>query len=113
MSMGTPRTTKRSGGISSIGQMEPGTISIRSIGRFRTSLNPEEIAYIQMSCGRYMKRYGYGSESTGLSSRERPTFLVKDTPLTFIRVAGWITVDRVRELRGRTVPDRRLANASP
>jgi hypothetical protein len=113
LSMGDAPDHGAIGGNSSFGQMEPGTISTRSIGRFRTVLSPEEIAYIQMSCGRYMKEYGYGSESTGLSSRERLAFLVKDAPLTSMRVAGWITVDKVRELRGRTVPDRRLANASP
>jgi hypothetical protein len=44
--------------------------------------------------------------------RERLAFVVKDAPLNPIRVARWVTHDRVRELRGRTVPDRRLADAS-
>jgi hypothetical protein len=100
------------GGNSSFGRIEPDTISTRSIGRFRTVLGPEEIAYIQMSCGRYMKEHDYLTDPTGLSNRERLAFMVKDVPLTSIRVAGWIALDKVNEHRGRTVPDRRLTNVN-
>lgn len=100
------------GGNSSFGRIEPDTISTSSIGRFRTVLRPEEIAYLQLSCGRYMKEHGYLPGPIGLSSRERSVFMVRDVPLNSLRVAGWVALDWVKERRGRTVPDRRLTDVN-
>jgi len=112
LSMGGAPDHGAIGGNSSFGRIDPGTISTRSIGRFRVVLEPEEIASIQMSCGRYLKKYGYSAGATGLSRRKRSAFMVKDVPLTSIRIAGWITVDKMNELRGRTVPERRLTDVN-
>jgi len=113
LSMGGAPDHGAIGGNSSFGRIDPGTISTRSIGRYRAVLKPEEIASIQMSCGRYLNSYGYSTDPTGMSRRERAKFVVKDVPLTSIRIAGWITVDGINERRGRTVPERRLMEVNP
>jgi hypothetical protein len=112
LSMGGAPDHGAIGGNSSFGRIDPGTISTRSIGRYRAVLEPEAIASIQMSCGRNMKDYGYFAGPTGMSRRERAAFMIKDFPLTSIRIAGWITIDRINERRGRTVPERRLADVN-
>ena len=57
------------GGNSSFENFEPGTISTRSIGRFRKVLDPKDIAFIQTATGRDMVQFGYPLEPVQLSCR--------------------------------------------
>ncbi len=103
-----------SGGNSSFGDIQPGTISTRAIGRFRSVLPPRDIAFIQASAGRLMSAAGYEKEPVHLSPGERAAFLAVDLPVRSARLAGWLTMQRLQEHRGRTAPPQRLsAGVSP
>ena len=89
-----------SGGNSSFGDIQPGTISTRAIGRFRSVLPPRDIAFIQTSAGRLMTAAGYDIEPVDLSPGERAAFLALDLPVRSARLAGWLTMQRLQEHRG-------------
>lgn len=99
---------REQGGNSSFAPFEPGVISTRSIGRFRTVLSPEEIAYIQLFAGRDMRRFDYSLITTRLSPRERLKYLTYDLPANLGRMAGWLTTTIVAIRRGISVPPSKL-----
>ena len=101
-----------SGGNSSFTDMQPGTISARAIGRFRTVLTPSDIAFMQLMAGRGMDAMGYERERTVLSPTATARFLLRDLPLNCARMAGWMTRAHVRERRGIRVPRSRLERSS-
>jgi hypothetical protein len=105
---GAPEETD-SGGNSSFGDIQPGTISTRAIGRFRSVLPPRDIAFIQASAGRLMTAAGYEMEPVRLSPGERTAFLALDLPIRSARLAGWLTMQRFQEQRGRAAPPQRLS----
>lgn len=96
------------GGNSSFDQFEPGTISTRSIGRFRKVLSKRQITFIQTCAGRDMVTFDYQLEHVQLTMNERLLFNVVDFPVNLARLVGWITIDRISEMRGKTVPTHRL-----
>lgn len=96
------------GGNSSFGRIEPGIISTRPIGRYRTVLSSFEIAFIQIFSGRYMEAMGYQLEPFQLSSNERVLFYTQVLPINVVRMAGWITLNAIDIKRGVRVPEFRL-----
>ena len=98
-----------SGGNSSFGDIQPGTISTRAIGRFRSALSPRDIAFIQASAGRLMSAAGYEKEPVHLSPGERAAFLALDLPVRYARLGGWLTMQRLQDQRGLTAPPQRLS----
>ena len=97
-----------SGGNSSFTDMQPGTISARAIGRFRTVLTPSDVAFMQLMAGRGMDAMGYDRERTALPPTATARFVLRDLPLNCARMAGWMTVAHLRERRGVRVPRFRL-----
>ena len=98
------------GGNSSFENFEPGTISTKSIGRFRTVLDPQHIAFIQTATGRDMVSFDYPLEPVQLSSGDRAKYYLVDLPKNYIRMAGWIAVNNLANKRGRGVPKHRQRN---
>jgi sulfotransferase family protein len=92
------------GGNSSFRDMEPGTISTRAVGRFRTVLSAPELAFIQLVAGRELVACGYERVSVELTGRDRPRFWAVDLPIHLARMAGWIALERLRRWRGVRVP---------
>lgn len=99
---------KKQGGNSSFGQLKPGTISTKPIGRFRTVLDASEIAFIQQVAAREMNVLGYPLEPVKFSVSERFTYLVKEFLVSYFRMIGWLALSRMRLLRGIRVPSSRL-----
>jgi hypothetical protein len=96
-----------SGGNSSFGQLEPGAISTKPIGRFREVLSAADIAYIQMFAGTVMESYGYPRESVKMSLKEWARFFALIVPVHLVRMYGWLLVNAIQMRRTR-VPQRRL-----
>jgi hypothetical protein len=93
-------------GNSSFERIAPGTISTRPIGRFRTVLEPDDIAAIQALAGRAMRRHGYDPEPIPMDGRHRVAFagaLLGDT----VQLGAALARSKV-EHRTATVPAQRL-----
>lgn len=99
---------KQQGGNSSFGQLTPGVISTKPIGRFRTVLAKEEIAFIQLVAAREMAALGYQSEPVQLTARECLPAYAWDLPYSLSRMLGWITIFKFQVSRGIRVPPSRL-----
>lgn len=104
---GAPEHRKQ-GGNSSFGQLTPGVISTKPIGRFRTVLDGQEIGFIQKVAAREMADFGYQPEPVQLSGREWLHFYLRDFPISFVRKIGWSTLFKIRLRRGINVPSSRL-----
>jgi hypothetical protein len=101
------------GGNSSFVRFAPGEISTRSIGRYRSMLSKYEIAFIQGVAKREMEMYDYPLETVEFSPGERLSYGLTHAPANLGRLAGWFVVNKVDELRGRSIPASRLAEAAP
>jgi hypothetical protein len=108
LSMGGVPDHRDTGGNSSFGDVEPGRISTRAIGRYREVLSPSEIAFIEARAGRAMKLLDYESSKPHLGRVERLRFAVWDLPVNLVRMLGWTFVTRRELRRGEPIPAFRL-----
>lgn len=104
---GAPKL-REMGGNSSFDRFEPGEISTKSVGRFRSALTPFEIMYIQRYSSRLMRVYGYTKEDTELSFRERVRFELIDHPINLLKMVIWLIREYFRDRIGRELPERRV-----
>jgi hypothetical protein len=95
-------------GNSSFGTLQPGTISTRPIGRYRSVLSPRQIAFVQACAGRQMRAQGYTLDRVRLPGRDRLAFVGADLPVGVARLAGWMVTRRVNDRRNDGVPVHRL-----
>lgn len=100
------------GGNSSFENFQPGTISTRSIGRFRKVLDQRDIAFIQTCVKQDMIEFDYAMEPIQFSPGDRSMFYLRDLPLNLMRLGGWLTLTKVGDKKGRGVPEHRLKNGS-
>jgi hypothetical protein len=98
----------KTGGNSSFTKFKPGTISTRSIGRFRQVVAKHDVAFIQVCAGREMIAFDYPLEQIQMSPRDCASFYLHDLPVNLVRVAGWLTLKAIADRRGQTVPVRHL-----
>lgn len=108
LNMGGAPEHAASGGNSSFTRFEPGTISTRSIGRYRKVLEAEDIAFIQICARREMDVFRYAKDATLLSRPEQLRFYGRDLPLTYARLAGWLALERFNSAKGTPAPESRL-----
>ncbi|HUP76702.1 MAG TPA: sulfotransferase [Acidimicrobiales bacterium] len=95
------------GGNSSFGQFEPGAISTRSIGRYRSVVSPADVAFIQRSAGRFMDAQGYAKDDIEMTAKQTLRFCA-DMPINTARLSGWLASDAWQRRRGATVPASRM-----
>jgi hypothetical protein len=100
-------------GNSSFGNLEPGVISTRPIGRYRSTLTPRQVAFIQTCANRTMRTHGYEPDPVQLSVAQRVTFYATDLPLGSVRLAGWLAGRRISQWRGGRAPEARLRSPAP
>lgn len=112
LSLEGARTYRDVGGNSSFGQIEPGVISTRSIGRFRKVLSGPELAFIQLLSGREMETWGYPLEAVRLTPAERLSFYTWHLPIQLVRMNGWLALNAMRMKRGARIPAFRLTGAA-
>ena len=108
LSMRGAEAFRDDGGNSSFEQHEPGSISTRSVGRYRKYLTPRWIAFIQAAAGREMKSLDYALDDLQLSARERLLFSAIDLPLNAARLTAWRWREAYLDRAGRPIPESRL-----
>lgn len=106
MDMGAVPELRDSGGNSSFGDGAPGGISRKPVGRYRSVLDPGDVAFIEHVAGREMERHGYARD--GFDDLRAVRYVTRTLPTHLLRMAGWILQLRVNIRRGIRVPDRRL-----
>jgi hypothetical protein len=99
-------------GNSSFEEIEPRTISTRSIGRYRSVLSAREVAFIQIVARRLMVEFQYRLDDPRMAVGDRAAFYSIDLPTNAVRLAGWLVADRLAARRGRSVPAARQAAPS-
>jgi hypothetical protein len=99
------------GGNSSFGDLEPGAISVRGIGRYRATLSPADRAFIQLVAGDALAKVGYARDDVHLSATERACFVGWLVPMQGLRMVAWMTKARLRMRRRVRVPQFRLQDA--
>ncbi len=99
---------KEQGGNSSFGQLTPGVISTKPIGRFRTVLEDSDVAFIQKVASTEMAAFDYELEPIQLSTKEWLRAYCWDFPLSLAHMIGWIAIFKFRLRRGIHVPTSRL-----
>lgn len=112
LSMGGVTDGQDWSGNSSFGDFEPGVISTRSIGRFRSVVPPSDIAFIQTVCRRTMAAHDYARYPVAFDGRRRLAFYGRDLPAQWSRLIGWHAGARLRDATGEGVPDHRLTPLS-
>jgi hypothetical protein len=100
------------GSNSSYGRRDGGVISTDSIGRYRSVLSSQQIAYVQLLASKEMERFGYALDAVRLTGLERLRFGAFDVPLETARSHAWRAREAIRDLTGRPVPAYRLIEAA-
>jgi Sulfotransferase family len=109
---GAPEHRDR-GGNSSFGDLGPGTISTRAVGRFREALSPADVCFIQLAAGRQMAALGYDRVGVELTGPARLRFWLARLPVEWARMAGWTALAWARRRRGVRVPPAKRGPATP
>jgi hypothetical protein len=99
-------------GNSSFEQFDPGVISTRSIGRYRSVLAPSDVAFIQACAGEPMREHAYRLEALQMSMLDRGRFFAVDLPLKAARLLGWLAMDHRSRAAGAGVPSHRLTTSA-
>jgi Sulfotransferase family len=107
---GVQELRERGGNNSSFGDLDPGTISTRGIGRFTRVLSPEEITFIELFARRQMTALGYRRDGRRLLGTGLLRFYARDLPVHLVRMVGWMTLAGIARRRGIRVPSSRLEN---
>jgi hypothetical protein len=100
------------GGNSSFERFEPGIISTRSIGRYRSVLSPHQIQFIQMCAGRGMAAFGYARDRAPTKLADRLAFYLAQLPVGMVRMRGWMAVEKLRT-SNMLPPAHRLVDPPP
>ena len=98
------------GGNSSFGRFEPGVISTRSIGRYRSVLSPHQIQFIQACAGWGMAAFGYVRDPAPAKMAGRLAYLAQ-FPVDVVRMRGWMAIDKLRSSK-MLPPAHRLVDPS-
>lgn len=101
------------GGNSSFGDLTPGTISTRAVGRFRVAVPPADVAFIQLVAGRQMAALGYDRADVELTRAAWLHFWLAKLPVDLGRMLGWLALASARRRRGVPVPPAKRAPAGP
>jgi hypothetical protein len=104
---GAPEHRDR-GGNSSFGDLEPGTISTKAIGRFRDVLTPSETAFIQLVARRELRALGYHRAPVAFSPAQRARHVVVELPVHLLRLAAAEALAAHQRRRGEPLPPRHL-----
>jgi len=110
LTMKGAETFRDEGGNSSFEQHGAGTISTRSIGRYRSFLSKEDIGFIQWTAGNKMRAYDYTLDPVRLSGKKQITFPMVTIPLNLARMAAWNGREAMLDRSGREIPSDRIVS---
>jgi hypothetical protein len=97
--------TFRESGNSSYGEIPEGTVSTKSIGRYREVLRPEEIAFVEARAGRAMSRHGYALDDPAVN---RLRYRLVDDPVNRAKMLAWRMREWRNDITGRDPQAHRL-----
>ncbi len=100
------------GANSSYGSRPPGLISTDSIGRFRTVLDPEQIAFIEQMTGSTMEGFGYEPEHVRLRGKRAAHYASVRLPVETAKLLAWRARTELHNRRGRALPSYRLVQGT-
>lgn len=89
------------GGNSSFEQFASGAISTSSIGRYRSVLDPADIAFIQDEAADEMRRHGYALDPAPVGPGGQWRYRLTQWPANRARMAGWRAREWVSDRIGR------------
>lgn len=104
---GDPRY-RDSGGNSSFEQIEPGAISTKPIGRYKSVLTLSEIAFIQLFGKREMQALGYKQEPVNFLFTESLKYYLWILPYQAARMFGWLAIRLLTVFTKPRVPKSRF-----
>ena len=99
---------RESGGNSSFGDMEPGAISVRAIGRFAPRCRRPTSRTWSSWLAAPWSAWGTSRSASSSAPSARARFLAWQMPVNGLRMIGWMTQAHFREHRGVRVPQFRL-----
>jgi Sulfotransferase family len=108
---GVPEVHDR-GGNSSYGERDPGTITTRSVGRFRDVVPPPELAFLQRAAAREMARFGYEAVEVPSTRAQRARFAIWSFPRNRVRMRAGMVLESLGRRRGEQVPAEKRAGTS-
>lgn len=108
LSMSGAAEYRDSGGNSSFEKIAPGTISTKSIGRYRSVITPGELSYIQIFAGKEMKTLGYELEPIHFPIKDQLSH-IGEIPINAARMMAWMTLTDIKIKRGEPIPPHRMA----
>jgi hypothetical protein len=78
-------------GNSSFEKIEPGVISKKPVGRYKTVLSQSELSFIQFFTGNHLHKMGYQMEENKLSYPEKMKMYLWFFPPQLLRMLRWLT----------------------
>lgn len=108
LAMGEAPSLTDKGFNSSYGAFEGIQISTASIGRFRSVLDPDQVAFVHLVAADEMTRHGYSLDPVDLGPVATLRYRGWRVPLELARMTAWKTRELVRDRRGRPVPEYRI-----
>ena len=100
------------GGNSSFEHFEPGKFTTAAVGRYRKTISPREVAFIQTFASREMRAFDYRPEKSEMTFADFILFCLKDAPNNLVRMVFWRALEALQhnlpERVGRTPLRRRL-----
>ena len=111
MAMGGAPSLTEKGFNSSYGPVEGIQISTSSIGRYREVLRPGQIAFVELVAGDAMARQGYEADDARPGGLAAVAHWLGRVPLELARLTAWRLRERIRDRRGRPVPEYRIVEA--
>ena len=112
LAMGAVSAQAEQGGNSSFERSRPGTISTASIGRFRTVLDPLEVALVEALVGDDMTDFGYEPSGIGPQGWGALRMRLFDLPAVRVKMHSWMLRDARHRRSGPSVPPRRLSSVA-
>lgn len=96
-------------GNSSFGQIAPGTISTKSIGRYRQVLDPADIAFIQTYSSGLMTEFGYDLEPAARTRDKGSRYWLVDLPSNTAKMVAGSLSGTVKTRWRESIPANRLS----
>ena len=103
---GAPKYQKNKGN-SSFEKIEPGVISKKPVGRYKTVLSPAEIAFVQFFTGRLLKNFDYPVENNHFSLSEKMKNNLPFFPKQLLRMLRWLASSTI-SMNYPRVPENRF-----
>ena len=102
--------TFREAGNSSYGAIPEGTISTRSIGKYRDVMRPSDIRFLQSRASTEMLALGYVLDPIAMSALETVRYRLWGAPIERVRETAWRGREWVRDRLGRAAPDHTMVD---